>query len=129
MKKFLKWLFISLFIITFLALAGVSLYISSIYINALNIPLNEEILTNSSLTLDIFDSENKPIKEQNEVNHAYTNIESLKQHTLDAFISIEDKNFYTHKGINVKRMAKAGLNNIKSRSLKEGASTIKRKNI
>lgn len=124
MKKFLKWLLISILILTFLALAGVSLYISSIYVNALNIPLNDEILTNSSLSLEIYDSDNKPIKEQNEVNHAYTNIESLNQHTLNAFISIEDKNFYQHKGINLKRMAKAGINNIKSHSLKEGASTI-----
>ena len=124
MKKFLKWLFISVFILTFIALVSVSLYISSIYVNALNIPLNEDVLTNSSLSLEIFDSDNKPIDEQNEVNHAYTNIESLNKHTLDAFISIEDKNFYNHKGVNVKRMAKAGINNIKSHSLKEGASTI-----
>ena len=77
MKKFLKWLLISLIILTFLALVGVSLYISSVYINALNIPLNDEILTDSSLSLEIYDCDNKPIKEQNEVNHAYINIESI----------------------------------------------------
>ncbi len=124
MKKFIKWFMILTIISLALALAGLGLYISSIYVNAKSIEINEDILTSSSLTLNIFDIDNKPIKEDNEINHSYAKIETLKPYTKEAFISIEDKVFYQHHGVNYKRIAKAGLNNLKSRSLKEGASTI-----
>lgn len=51
-------------------------------------------------------------------------IKSIPEQTKNAFISIEDKNFYSHSGINAKRIIKAVLTNIKSKSFKEGASTI-----
>ena len=41
-----------------------------------------------------------------------------------AVISTEDKRFYKHNGFDVKRIARAALNNAKSKSFKEGASTI-----
>lgn len=124
MKKFLKWFFIITFIFVFITLIGVGLYISSIYVSAKNIDINEDVLTSSTLSLNIYDNNNKPIKESNAVNHAYAKIDSLQPYTIDAFVSIEDKTFYNHNGINPKRIVKAGINNIKSRSLKEGASTI-----
>ena len=124
MKKFIKWTLIVLFILVALALGGVGLYISSIYSGAKNAPLDEEVLTSTSLNISLYDSDNKPIKEENEISHAFASIEVVPQHTKDAFISIEDKNFYQHHGVNYKRILKAGINNLKSRSLKEGASTI-----
>ena len=48
----------------------------------------------------------------------------LKKDLINAFISIEDKNFYSHNGINLKRMGGALLSNLKSNSISEGASTI-----
>ena len=124
MKKFIKWLFIITLIAVSVTLIGVGLYISSIYVNAKNTDINEEVLTSSTLSLNIYDSTNKPKKESNAVNHAYASIDSLQPYTINAFISIEDKTFYEHNGINPKRIVKAGINNIKSHSLKEGASTI-----
>lgn len=124
MRKFIKWSFIILFLLIALALGGVGLYISSIYSNAKNTPINEEVLSSSSLNIEIFDNDNKPIKEDNEISHTFASIDSIPQHTKDAFISIEDKNFYQHHGLNYKRIAKAAVNNLKSRSLKEGGSTI-----
>lgn len=106
------------------ALIGLGFYISSIYINARSIEINKEVLSSPSLSIEIFDNENKPIKEDNEINKAYAKIETLSDETKNAFISIEDKNFYNHKGVNYKRIAKAMLNNIRSGKLKEGASTI-----
>lgn len=124
MKKFFKWSFIIIFILAALALSVLGLYVGSIYSSAQTIPLDEEALSSPSLSIEIFDSQNKPIEEDNEISRAYASFNSLPEHTIDAFISIEDKTFYTHSGINYKRIAKATLNNIKSRSLKEGASTI-----
>lgn len=54
----------------------------------------------------------------------YANINDLSKNTINAFVSIEDKDFYNHKGINLKRIIKAGINNLVSGSFKEGASTI-----
>lgn len=124
MKKFLKWSFIIIFVLLALSLSGLGLYISSIYLNASAMELNEEVLSSPSLTLQVFDSDNKPIKEENEINKAYAKVENLSNHTKDAFLSIEDKTFYNHNGVNYKRIIKASLNNLKAGKLKEGASTI-----
>ncbi len=124
MKKFIKWFMIISFIILALALGGLGLYISSIYASAKAMEINEDELSSSALSIRVFDSQNKPIKEDNEINHAYASIDTLNDYTKEAFISVEDKTFYTHNGINPKRIIKAGINNFKSHSLKEGASTI-----
>ena len=57
-------------------------------------------------------------------NKIYVKTDSLNAYTADAFISIEDKRFYKHNGIDYIRVAGAALKNIKSRAFKEGASTI-----
>ena len=78
MKKFFKWLFIFIFVSLALTLTGLGLYISSIYVNAKSMAINEDILTSSTLALNIYNNENKPIKEENEINHSYASIESLQ---------------------------------------------------
>ena len=124
MKKIVKICLISFVL---LATFTVVLWGSLITVNYLKfqtIPLNAESLTTPALNIEIYDDENKPIKEDNQFNGDYCKLEDLHDYTKDAFISIEDKDFYKHNGINKKRILKAMLNNIKSRSLKEGASTI-----
>lgn len=103
---------------------GVGFYVAYIYLDAKRITLDEEVLTSPSATISIFDSKNKPIEQTNEVSRPYAKIQTLSEDTLNAFISIEDKSFYKHHGVNYKRIAKAMLNNLKSGRLKEGASTI-----
>ena len=51
-------------------------------------------------------------------------IEDLKTHTINAFLTSEDRSFYKHKGLDYKRIAGAMYNNIKSRKIKQGGSTI-----
>lgn len=48
----------------------------------------------------------------------------LPDYLPNAFVSVEDKRFYSHGGIDAKRMVKAALKNIASFSFREGASTI-----
>lgn len=50
-------------------------------------------------------------------------IDQIPQHTIDAFISIEDERFYDHKGVDPVGILAAVVDNIKSGSLR-GASTI-----
>ena len=48
----------------------------------------------------------------------------IPAHVKNAFISIEDKRFYSHNGVDIKGLARATIKNLKSLSFKEGASTI-----
>ena len=53
-----------------------------------------------------------------------TELSDIPQHTQKAFVAVEDKRFYKHNGLDYKGMIRALFNNVKSLSLKEGASTI-----
>ena len=124
MKKFIKVTLIIIFLLFLAALIGLSFYISSTYINAKGMKLEKDALNSPYINVKVYDSENKPIKEDNELNKAFARINTLSDQTKNAFISIEDKSFYHHKGINYKRILKASLNNLKAGKLKEGGSTI-----
>lgn len=124
MKKFFKWFFIISIILILSVLIGLGFYISSVYSNAKKLKLNEETLSLQSLKINIYDNDSNLINEDNEIDKNYISIDSINENTKNAFISTEDKNFYNHKGISYKRIIKAGLNNIRYRKLKEGASTI-----
>ncbi len=54
----------------------------------------------------------------------YVNPDEIPQNLRDAFVALEDKRFYKHKGYDVVRIGGAIVSNLKSRSIKEGASTI-----
>lgn len=50
-------------------------------------------------------------------------IERMPQRVIDAFLSAEDKNFYTHPGVDFAGIIRAVINNFKTGSM-QGASTI-----
>lgn len=81
-------------------------------------------LASSSFQIQVFDNNGKLISDKNQFNNQNISIKELSPRTINAFVSIEDKNFYSHSGVNYKRMVKALLKNISSGKLKEGASTI-----
>ncbi len=49
---------------------------------------------------------------------------SFPAHLPNAFVAVEDKRFYSHGGLDPKRIAKAAFKNLSSFSFREGASTI-----
>ncbi len=51
-------------------------------------------------------------------------LDAIPQNLISALITIEDKNFYSHSGINLKAILRAILHDIKARSYKQGASTL-----
>lgn len=124
MKKVLRVVFIILIIAILSSLAGISFYVAYVYLNTKSTKLDESVLTSPSAVISVFDNENKPTGQENEISRPYAKIQTLSENTKNAFISIEDKNFYKHHGVNYKRIARAGINNILSGRLKEGASTI-----
>ena len=57
-------------------------------------------------------------------NYSWVNLDDISDNLINATLSTEDKFFYKHIGFDYLRIAKAMFNNITSRSLSEGASTI-----
>ena len=55
---------------------------------------------------------------------SWANIKAIDEDLINAVISIEDKNFYTHNGFDVGRIIKAIYENITSGEIVQGASTI-----
>lgn len=105
MKRFLK-------ILIFLLLIGISialLFIGSgynMYKEAIeSIPLDEKVA-------EIKSKDN------------YTEFSELPQMYVKAVISVEDKRFYKHNGIDVIAIGRAFINDIKAMSFVEGGSTI-----
>lgn len=54
----------------------------------------------------------------------YTSIEDIPDIYLDAVVSVEDKRFYSHHGIDLRSIGRAIVVNIRELSLAEGGSTI-----
>ena len=54
----------------------------------------------------------------------WVTLDEISPFVIKATITIEDKNFYEHHGFDVLRIGKALLNNVKSKKIVEGASTI-----
>ncbi len=81
-------------------------------------------LKSNAVKYTFYDGNNEIIDDNLIKNGSFVSIKDLKQHTLNAFIAIEDSRFYKHNGIDYKRIIGATVNNVKSMSLKEGASTI-----
>ena len=50
--------------------------------------------------------------------------EDIPQSVIDAFLVVEDKEFFTHDGINIRSLVRATLSNFASDSPQQGASTI-----
>ena len=73
---------------------------------------------NSFYIYDIYDNAFKTNKDD------WISINEVSDNIINATISIEDKNFYTHKGFDYPRIIKALYQNIKNNKVIEGASTI-----
>ena len=87
--------------------------------------LYPEKLTLNEQTILIYDRYEDEVKNASALfyNQA-VKVENISKYAQNAVICTEDKRFYKHNGFDIKRIAKAALNNARSKSFKEGASTI-----
>lgn len=74
----------------------------------------------------IYDKDKKLISEQFNKYHVYLPYEKIPQKMIDAIVSIEDKKFWQHKGIDVFAILRAftSLLSHPQQGIKQGASTI-----
>lgn len=85
--------------------------------------LREDKLVIEKINLQITDKDNKAIELPSEYDN-YADESEIPEKLKNAFVALEDKRFYSHHGLDFLRIGKAALNNLRSGSLKEGASTI-----
>ncbi len=124
MKKFVKITLIVICVGLFAAITSLSLFVGVSLAKFGSLKLDDALLSSPAASVQMYDKDNRLIDEENTASTAYAKLGELSPYTTEAFISIEDKNFYNHHGLNYKRMVKAAISNITTKSLKEGASTI-----
>lgn len=87
--------------------------------------LQPDKLIDYTKSISVYDGEGNKIENASNLSgQKSVNLQNLNKQTVNAFIASEDRNFYSHNGLNYKRMIKATLKNAVSMSFKEGASTI-----
>ncbi|MCQ2381872.1 MAG: transglycosylase domain-containing protein [Clostridia bacterium] len=79
-------------------------------------------LSTMTQTATFYDSEQQTIDAHNSIK--YCTLDQINPNCINAFIAVEDKNFYHHHGLSLPRIAKALSNNLVAGYSKEGASTI-----
>ncbi|MDE6312929.1 MAG: PBP1A family penicillin-binding protein [Lachnospiraceae bacterium] len=73
----------------------------------------------------VYDDQGEIIKlVKNERFQIYLSIDNIPQMAKDAIISIEDKKFYEHNGIDLKAITRAAVALVKKDSITQGGSTI-----
>lgn len=89
-----------------------------------DLPSHESLAQYKPPTISrIYDGEGRMIDEFAEERRLFTQIEDVPDLVKQAFISAEDKNFYTHQGFDIMGMASAALDAARGGRLR-GASTI-----
>lgn len=116
-KRIILFIVIAIAILIFSAMA----FISFSYITT---PLDKTRLAYSNLGVEIYDSATYTTPIYYSSDKKLISSSYLQPHTLNAFISIEDKRFYKHNGYDLKRIIKASVINLKRGSKSQGASTI-----
>ena len=119
MKITLKILLI-IFASILIALLGFTIYFN---ILTKDVYLNDDKLINIDRTVQFIDINGEVFCEESN-GVSVVELEKIPEYTINAFIAIEDKRFYKHNGVDYKGLMRATINNIKSLSFKEGASTI-----
>ena len=116
------------FLIKFTTLV-IILFIFGFTLNYLSVTNNSKLESSkltkamSTQSMQLIDSNNTNINVSS-LTTKLIKISDLNKHTIDAFLTSEDRNFYNHSGIDYKRIVGALLKNIKSGKIKQGGSTI-----
>ncbi len=120
---------LSFFIKVLAVYIGISVFILCVMIILLRtvnvVDLSPDALTSLPEALSIYDSsDNLVTTKSGEQNRIFIDINQLQQHTVMAFVAAEDARFFSHNGIDIKRIFGALLSDIKAGYFKEGGSTI-----
>ncbi len=109
------------------ALAALALFCLSVWVwqVAQSVELDVGRITNAGQTLHLYDGSGEQIASLHGAeDRTAVSLEEMPQHVRNAFLAVEDVRFYSHSGIDIKRIFGALLADLRSGSLEQGASTI-----
>ncbi len=87
--------------------------------------LNTEDVTPESYTSIIYDANGEEFdKLHGDENREYVKLSQISEYLQEAVIAIEDERFYDHNGIDLRGIMRAMVQNVKSLSFSQGASTL-----
>jgi len=98
------------------------MFIASVYI--VSFLLGPPPLTNEQNTIYYSEDDEVIGGEQGSENRIWVSLDDISPSLIQAILTVEDQHFYKHYGIDLKRMISATITDLKSLSLKEGASTL-----
>ena len=114
--------FIVVLTVVLIVISGFFLFF---HLSTLNCKLDMSKFNYGESNVVVYDEKNQQLTAKQVFgNDVYTKLSDIPQYVIDAFVSVEDKRFFEHNGIDVKRIIGAAAENLKSMSFKEGASTI-----
>ena len=124
-KKFFKILLIIVCCVTLLGAVGGICYVGSIKNSEKYTKFDGGKLNKVYNNLTVLDVDGQQLNQAMYCNNIkQVPLDALPTYTSKAFVAVEDKRFFDHGGIDLRRVCGAILHNLKSGSFKEGASTI-----
>ncbi|GGW22725.1 penicillin-binding protein 1A [Gemmobacter lanyuensis] len=125
MLRFIGSFFGAIFTLVTLGILFAALTVGGVFwMYSRDLPSHESLAQYKPPTISrIYDGEGRMIDEFAEERRLFTQIEDVPDLVKQAFISAEDKNFYTHQGFDIMGMASAALDAARGGRLR-GASTI-----
>ncbi|GAA0596364.1 transglycosylase domain-containing protein [Virgibacillus siamensis] len=116
--KRIKWLVLSFAIVAVLVLTG---YAAVLFGGTLVVD-KDELTLDATTTIETADG--KVIGRLFEENRIPVSIDKIPEHVQEAFVTIEDRRFYEHEGVDFRSVIRAVAEDIAAMSKVEGASTI-----
>jgi len=114
----------SIFVILLIILSLIGLYYTYWYYSHDLPDLTKITGYNPPLITEVYSSNGKLIGEFATQKRKLISYEDTPKHVQDAFLAIEDKRFFQHKGVDFTRIIAALIKNIQEREIVQGASTI-----
>jgi 1A family penicillin-binding protein len=110
--------------LTVLALVGVVLVCGILWWALRDVPW-EEIADGSIAPVVVLEgADGSPLVQEGPYQGAYTRVDAFPRHLVDAVLSIEDRRFYQHWGVDFRGIARAFMRNLNAGEVVQGGSTI-----
>ncbi len=93
-----------------------------VFYNSLSSKLDENAIIPSKASVRMTDVYGNPL--DSKYVYRYIPYEDISSNIVNAFVAIEDKRYFTHKGVDYYRTVGALFHNVKAGKIKEGGSTI-----
>lgn len=123
-KRKVNFFRLLILLVVFVVLIGGFVSAGLFFTSIRDMPVLKPGMLESGASTMIYDKDERLVTQIGIRNSVPVDIEEVPEQVKNAFLSIEDPNFYKHFGISIRGIARATVSNIISRSKGEGGSTI-----